>query len=305
MNLQQLEYLATINRCGSITEASQECRVTQQAVSNAIKSLEKELGIQLLVRTSSGVQVSAECQKMIEPIQKVLEGCNEIKTIASLNAQAEGTVRLAIAKRSVTAEGPRPNSTDLSAFEASHPTVHIEKFITASDACYAMLEQKMADIAIAVAVKDPTKFNSVILSSKEAVVLTSTQSDIAAHGVTISFKNMPTATFVPPPDLGNSLKQIVSICQHYGFDPKFYTGELVDNNIIKTVMARNLVFVIPVDVAEISFLEAQKYGFDPVILNISADERFSLERRLIWRANEALPPAAELLRRYLESLAEM
>lgn len=305
MNLQQLEYLAAIIRCGSITGAASECHVTQQAVSNAIRSLEKELGIQLLVRTSSGVQASSECRKMSNSVRKVLEGCNEIKTLASLSAQAEGTIRLAIAKRSLAPKGPHPNSLDLEQFEAAHPAIRLEKYIAASDACYAMVEQNMADMAIAIGIKDPAKFDSVILSSKEAVIITSAQSAIASLGKTVSFKNLAMATFVPPPDLGNSMKQIFDICKHYGFNPEFYTSDLIDNNIMNTVMTHNLAHVVPIDAAEKYYHEAKEKGFDPVILNIAANERFSIDRRLIWLNNIKLSPAAELLKRYLEGLAEV
>lgn len=305
MNLQQLEYLAAINRCGSITGAASECHVTQQAVSNAIRSLEKELGIQLLVRTSSGVQVSSECRKMNASVRKVLEGCNEIKTFASLSAQAEGTVRLAIAKHILTPNSPKPTSLDLEEFEANHQSIRLEKYTTASDACYSMVEQNLADMAIVVGDKDPQKFESVLLSAKEAVVVTSAQHPIASHGDQVSFKDLASATFMPPPDLGNSMKHIIDICQRHGFSPKFYTGELIDNSATITLMTHNLVNVVPANFSDHYYNDALKLGYDPVILQISANERFLFERRLVWLADIKLSPAAELLKRYFEGLAEV
>ena len=305
MNLQQLEYLAAINRCGSITNAATECHITQQAVSNAIKSLEKELGVQLLIRTPSGTQLSPECNNMINSVRKVLEGCNEIKATASLSAHAEGTIRLALAKRIVISNGPRPNLLDLEEFEKSHPAIHLEKFTTASDGCYSMVEHKMADLAIAVGVKDSAKFSSTLLSSKEAVILTSAQSHLVDFGEMISFKDLSQETFVAPPDLGESFRQIVNACQHHGYDPRFYMGDLVKDDLFKTVIAHNLVFVIPIDMAEKHYLRHKEEGLEPVIIKIAPEERFSLERRLVWRAGEELSPAAVLLKTYLEGLAEV
>ena len=304
MNFQQLEYLLAINRCGSMTRAADECHITQQAVSNAVKSLERELGINLLTRTSSGVELSPECQRLLDPARKVIEGFKEIKAIASLEAQTEGTVRLAIAKRILRSNGPHPTKTDLERFEAAHPAIHVKKFTSASDACYSMLEHKMADMAIAVGVKNPAEFNSVLLSTREAVVVTSAQAANALDG-DVSFKDLSSFIFVPPPDLGNSLKQIVDICRHYGFEPEFYTDNLLEDNLIKTVMTHDLAFVIPIDVADGYCREAKSYGFEPVVLRISADERFYLERRLVWRADEELSDAAKLLRTYLSGLAEV
>jgi DNA-binding transcriptional LysR family regulator len=59
MNLRQLEYLVAIAEEGSFTRAAERLFVAQPSLSQQIKSLERELGGQLLERLPSGVRLTA------------------------------------------------------------------------------------------------------------------------------------------------------------------------------------------------------------------------------------------------------
>ena len=50
MLLKQMKYFITIVDCHSFTEAAEQCFISQSAISQQIKSLEKELGIRLFER---------------------------------------------------------------------------------------------------------------------------------------------------------------------------------------------------------------------------------------------------------------
>ena len=47
MLLKQMKYFITVVDCHSFTEAAEQCYISQSAISQQIKSLEKELGIHL------------------------------------------------------------------------------------------------------------------------------------------------------------------------------------------------------------------------------------------------------------------
>jgi DNA-binding transcriptional LysR family regulator len=59
MNLRQLEYFVAIADAGSFTRAAERLFVAQPSLSQQIKSLERELGGQLLERLPSGVRLTA------------------------------------------------------------------------------------------------------------------------------------------------------------------------------------------------------------------------------------------------------
>ena len=60
MRIQQLHYLEKIVESGSINEAAKALFLSQPSLSNAIKELEQEMDLQLLVRQKSGVSLTNE-----------------------------------------------------------------------------------------------------------------------------------------------------------------------------------------------------------------------------------------------------
>ncbi len=58
MHFEQFEYLRAIAAYGSMSIAGEQLHVSPQAISLAMKKLEKELGFPLLIRTSQGSQLS-------------------------------------------------------------------------------------------------------------------------------------------------------------------------------------------------------------------------------------------------------
>ena len=60
MTLQQLKYIIEIVNSGSMSEASKRLYISQPSLSNAVKELERELGITIFLRTNKGVVLSVE-----------------------------------------------------------------------------------------------------------------------------------------------------------------------------------------------------------------------------------------------------
>lgn len=72
MRMEQLRCLADIAQTGSLTRTAQRLYVSQQAISKSMKQLEQELGIEILVRTNMGVQITPAGQKVVAFAQTVL-----------------------------------------------------------------------------------------------------------------------------------------------------------------------------------------------------------------------------------------
>lgn len=69
MRTEQLEYLIEISKTHSISEASERLHLTRSALSLSIKSLENELGIQLLERAHRGSWLTEEGNKIVDGAQ--------------------------------------------------------------------------------------------------------------------------------------------------------------------------------------------------------------------------------------------
>lgn len=54
MLLRQMKYLVAVIECNSFTKAAEQCYISQSAVSQQIRALENELGVELIQRENRG-----------------------------------------------------------------------------------------------------------------------------------------------------------------------------------------------------------------------------------------------------------
>lgn len=73
MTLQQLRYIIKIVECGSITEAAKQLFISQPSLSNAVKELETELGIEIFYRTAKGISLSVDGTEFLAYARQVIE----------------------------------------------------------------------------------------------------------------------------------------------------------------------------------------------------------------------------------------
>lgn len=76
MRIQQLEYLEKIVEAGSINEAAKRLFLTQPSLSNAVKELENEMGIQIFQRSSGGISLTAEGREFMTYSRQILDQVN-------------------------------------------------------------------------------------------------------------------------------------------------------------------------------------------------------------------------------------
>lgn len=65
MTLQQLKYVVTVARTGSMSEASKELFISQPGLTTSIRELETEMGIKIFTRTNKGVVTSNEGERFL------------------------------------------------------------------------------------------------------------------------------------------------------------------------------------------------------------------------------------------------
>lgn len=73
MTLQQMKYVIEIVRCGSITEAAKRLFISQPSLSNAVKDIEKETGIEIFKRTVRGITLTTEGTEFLSYARQVVE----------------------------------------------------------------------------------------------------------------------------------------------------------------------------------------------------------------------------------------
>lgn len=73
MTLQQLRYMIKIVECGSINEAAKQLFITQPSLSNAVKELEHEMGIEMFHRTTRGISLTVDGAEFLSYARQVIE----------------------------------------------------------------------------------------------------------------------------------------------------------------------------------------------------------------------------------------
>lgn len=100
MNISQLEYLVSAIHLGSYSRAAKEQFVTPQAVSKAIRTLESELGLKLILSSGKTISPTDVGLLIAEEAEAVIHHAGKIGSIASsyrLRISDEGKMRCAIA----------------------------------------------------------------------------------------------------------------------------------------------------------------------------------------------------------------
>src|SRR6478672_4694202 len=74
MDGRQLSYVVAVVDEGTFSAAAQALRVAQPSLSQGVRSLEAELGVELFVRTGRSVVLSEAGRAIVDPARQVLAG---------------------------------------------------------------------------------------------------------------------------------------------------------------------------------------------------------------------------------------
>jgi LysR family transcriptional regulator, transcription activator of glutamate synthase operon len=146
MELRQLRYLAAVARHGSFTLAAQELHVAQPAVSQQVRRLELELGVELLSRTTRRVLVTEAGELALARAGRILADADALRAeIDELQGLLRGTVALGV----IPAVGPLDPAPLLARFRARHPAVDIRLIETTLADTLELLRADRLDLCFA------------------------------------------------------------------------------------------------------------------------------------------------------------
>jgi len=95
INLYQLTTFVTVISEGSMTAAADKLFLTQPAVSQQIRNLEEDLGVELLVRGVRQIKVTPQGEVLYEHARKILQLSQQAEiAIKSMGAELRGHVRI-------------------------------------------------------------------------------------------------------------------------------------------------------------------------------------------------------------------
>ena len=72
MRIQQLQYIIKIVETGSMNEAAKQLFITQPSLSNAVKDLENEMGIEIFIRNPKGITLTRDGMEFLSYARQVV-----------------------------------------------------------------------------------------------------------------------------------------------------------------------------------------------------------------------------------------
>jgi LysR family nitrogen assimilation transcriptional regulator len=145
MRLRQLRYLVSIVDFGSLSKAAMQLHVAQPALSQQMAQLEGELGQQLLVRTSQGVQPTEAGMRLYRHARTILRQIEQAQQeVSGKGVDLTGNVAIGL---------PTSTSTILSLslleeVRKRHPGIKLQIFESLSGYLTELISNNRLDIAI-------------------------------------------------------------------------------------------------------------------------------------------------------------
>ncbi len=145
MTFNQLRTFVEVARAGSVVEAARALVVSPPAVSAAVGSIERELGVQLVERAGRGLVITPAGEVFARYARQVLAllETGKAATAEALDPQ-RGQVRLA----AVTTAGEHVVPRFLASFRARHPEAGITLEVGNRERVWEALEEHEADLVV-------------------------------------------------------------------------------------------------------------------------------------------------------------
>lgn len=194
MELRQLAHFAAVAEELSFSKAARRVNIVQSGLSASIRSLERELGLTLLVRTTRRVSLTEAGRAFLAEVRRVqaaVQGARD--AIESVRGMVRGTVRIGIMQR-LAPFFDLPAV--LSRFRAEHPAVEIQLRQTGSAGLMADVADGKLDFAFLAHTGTAPAGLSVIRLGEDPLVFTCGASHPLADRDQVSLAQIADQPFV-------------------------------------------------------------------------------------------------------------
>jgi DNA-binding transcriptional LysR family regulator len=180
MRVEQLEYVTAVARLGSFRRAAEELHISQPALSETVRKLEGELGVEILERRRGGTRISPAGRDLLPHMLDAIEAVGRMRRIAAAESVEVGTVRVG----TVTAATAPLLTPTIGEFGERHPATHVEVVTAQQERIHAALLDGSLDLGLVNYLEDealPAEFEATELVRGRPVVCVRADSALAAQ----------------------------------------------------------------------------------------------------------------------------
>jgi DNA-binding transcriptional LysR family regulator len=283
MELRHLRTIVAVARHGSFTKAGEELYLAQSAISQQIRRLEKELGLEVFRRTSRSVELTPEGRVILGYAQRVLA---EVDGLHSELEELTGLLRGELRIGGVYPTGPYDLFSMLADFRAAHPEVAIHMVEDTQDDVLAALRSDELDCAFTALDPDNlgNEFAATLLWEEELIVALPPGHALCANPQ-VTFEQLAEEDLIAFRENSALRRRLERTMADRSLEPRnaFICTEMA---AVRALASKGLgVAIIPRSVAE-------EPG-PPVEIRPIGPERLTWPVALIWRAARRQTPAGK------------
>lgn len=189
MNLKQLRYFLVVAQEKQITSAAKRLFIAQPPLSYQLKQLEKELDVQLFIRTAHGIELTDAGQELQNYAEKILDLADTAKEQVNKTARGElGTIKIGSASSSV-GELPSIKFRQLTKF---YPNISFDIYEENTFGVLEKLTNGTIDLGIVRTPFNRRGIESKTLTTEKMVAVTSNNIFLRKEGIKLNdLKNQP------------------------------------------------------------------------------------------------------------------
>jgi DNA-binding transcriptional LysR family regulator len=283
MELRHLRTIAAVARHRSLTKAGEELFLSQSAVSQQIRRLEEELGVEVFRRTSRSVELTDEGRVILGYAQRALAEVDGMHSeLEEISGLLSGQLRIG----GVYPTGPYDLFGMLADFRDAHPGVAIHMVETTQEDVLAALRADELDCAFAAVDPDALgeEFAATLLWEEEFVVALPTDHSLCAHR-RVTFEELAAEDLIAYRDNSALRRRLERAMAERDLEPRnaFVCTEMA---AVRGLASKGLgVAVIPRSAAE--------QPGPPIELRSIGPERLTWPIALVWRVARHQTPAGK------------
>jgi DNA-binding transcriptional LysR family regulator len=281
MDIRQLQYFVAIAEEGQITGAANKLHIAQPALSQQLRMLEEELGVQLVERGSRKIRLTEAGRLLRDRALQVLNLLGATaQDIQALNNGQAGTLSIG----TIPSIGSRLLPSRIQSFHEKYSEIDFQVYDGETFQLLDMLKFGMLDFAIVRATFNLSPYRSIGLPGEP--MLAAMNKHRYNLGSNTDYIHMTELAQSPLLIHRGSVSRIVEYCKQSGFEPRV----LCRGNDVRSVMA---MADAGIGVAIAPQSSATFIPKENLIFKEIADQQLNLSSVVVWPKSRALSTAAK------------
>jgi DNA-binding transcriptional LysR family regulator len=277
MELRHLRYFVAVAEELSFNRAAQRLRISQPPLSNQIKQLEEELGVQLFERSSRGVRMTEAGEALLDEARRIFVQLEQTTRVVQRVGHGEvGRLTLGFVPSASNEMLP----SILRTFRHRYPEVELFLREMRPDRVVQRLHDQQIDAGFLYLPLDDASLN-VECVSREPLVLALPESHRLASKPRIALQALTEEPFILPArySMPGLYGQVTKACHQAGFVPRAVQKDVWLMQTIVGLVAGNIgVALVPASLRNLrrrGVVSKQVYGLSPTV-----------ELGMVWRRND-------------------